>query len=264
MTDATETNSFTALTVPKFTATQIETDCPAQLQDLAKELTEGFEKLYQQKTLVSDQEIAVKKLIAEIEALCDVGGFAAFQKMFFPNLGKSRVYELLAIGTNKKSAAEIRASNRARVAKHRANKAAASGPVTVTEKSVPVPGAEGAPKVDGEIEAPSIASEQMPEPAKPRSAIAPGDEALRAFTVQIMELHRRTAKRPAERFASTAVPIDVLVRLGKLITDVADLKKSAAAEATPAVVPRGAGSEEEPARDIQAERPVQDAEELRP
>src|SRR5450755_3120879 len=117
MTDATETtNSFTALTV------QIEKDCPAQLQDLAKQLMAEFEKLYERKQLASDQELAVKKLIAKVKALCDVGGFAAFREKFFPNLGKSRVYELLAIATNKKSVEESRAGNRKRQAKHRANK----------------------------------------------------------------------------------------------------------------------------------------------
>jgi hypothetical protein len=80
------------LTEPKFTAAQIENDCPVRLQDLAKRITEGLEKVCEQKKLADDQEIAVKKLIAEVKALCDVGGFAAFRERFFPNLRKSRVY----------------------------------------------------------------------------------------------------------------------------------------------------------------------------
>src|ERR1700688_2982341 len=71
------------LTSPKFTAALIEKDCPARLHDLAKEITEGLEKVYQQEKLADDQVIAVKKLIAEVKALCDVGGFTAFREKFF-------------------------------------------------------------------------------------------------------------------------------------------------------------------------------------
>jgi hypothetical protein len=41
-----------------------------------------------------------------------------------------------------------------------------------------------------------------------------------------MELHRTTDRRPPERFAATAVPVDVLARLGSLLTDIANIKKS--------------------------------------
>ena len=44
---------------PKFTAAQIEKDCPARLHDLAKEITEGLEKVYEQEKLADDQVIAV-------------------------------------------------------------------------------------------------------------------------------------------------------------------------------------------------------------
>ena len=79
-----------------------------------------------------------------------------------------------------------------------------------------------------------------------------------------MELNRSTAKRSPERFSATAVPVAVLARLGKLLTDVANLKKSDAVEATPVVVPHGTVSDEQRVGDIMAEHPVQDAEELRP
>jgi hypothetical protein len=65
------------LAEPKYTSAQIEMDCPARLHDLAKEIMEGLEK-------VDNQVIAVKNLIAEVKALCDVGGFAAFREKFFP------------------------------------------------------------------------------------------------------------------------------------------------------------------------------------
>lgn len=225
MTDATETNSSTALAVPKFTAAQIEEDCPARLQGLAKELTEGLETLYKQKTLVGDQETAVKKLIAEVKALCDDGGFIAFREMFFPNLGKSRVYELLAIGTNKKSVEQTKADTRVRVAKHRAKKAAASVSVTVTETSEPKPGPQGAPKEVGAVQVTSTAVEQTPEPTKPRTR---DYRALNNFSLAVRELDRVTSDKNAELFSEADVGADDLARLGKFLTDVANHKMSGA------------------------------------
>jgi hypothetical protein len=164
---------------PKFTAEQVETKCPERLRDIGKLIAARLEKIDKQIEQAENHSISVNQLITQAKALCDEGGFNAFREKFFPNLGKSRVYELLAIGTSKKSVEEVKARTRARVAKYRANKAASSVSVTVTDNS--------------ELEMPGVPTkgcepEQMPEPAKPRSAVAPGDEALRAFTVQVLEL----------------------------------------------------------------------------
>jgi hypothetical protein len=211
---------------PKFTAAQIEKDCPARLHDLAKEITEGLEKVYEQEKLADDQVIAVKKLIAEVKALCDVGGFAAFREKFFPNLGKSRVYELLAIATNKKSVEEARASNRKRLAKHRANKAEAPNSVTVTENLEP--DRQIAPEEHRKIEAPSIASAQTPEPTKPRSSDRSSDGEISRFDTYVMELWHKIAKHNVEHFLSTPVLADDLAKVGKFLSDLAALKKSKA------------------------------------
>ena len=44
--------------------------------------------------------------------------------------------------------------------------------------------------------------------------------------VRVMELDRSTAKQPPQHFAATAVPVEVLARLGTLLTHIANLKKS--------------------------------------
>src|SRR5947208_2236634 len=198
MTEATDTNPGTTIFETKFTAAQIEENCPVMLQDLGKRIAVDSEKAQKCEDKADQHYTAVAQLLATAHGACEEGGFNAFREMFFPNLGKSRVHELLAIGTNKKSFEQVKASTRARVAKHRANRAAAPASVTVTDK--PEPGVQAAPKEHGEIEASSVASEQTREPAKPRSPVTPGDEAMRAFTEQVMELDRRTAKRPPERF----------------------------------------------------------------
>ena len=137
MTEETNTDPGTTITETKFTAEQIETNCPDQLQRLGKEIAARIRKADKQLEQAENHAISVNQLIAEAKELCDGGGFHAFQKKFFPDLNKSRAYELLAIGTNKKSVEEIRADTRARVAKHRASKAAAPNSVTVTENAEP-------------------------------------------------------------------------------------------------------------------------------
>jgi hypothetical protein len=103
-TDATETNSSTALTDSKFAADQIETDCPARLQEIAREITERLaeacdqvrEKLYEEEPrknaeecielmrLVYDHITAVKHLFDEAEELCDPSGFDLFSQKLRP------------------------------------------------------------------------------------------------------------------------------------------------------------------------------------
>ena len=56
---------------------------------------------------------------------------------------------------------------------------------------------------------------------------------MRAFTVLVMELNRMTAKRSPQRFAATAVTVDVLEQLGTLLIDIANSKKSKAITPVP-------------------------------
>jgi hypothetical protein len=107
--DATETNSIAALTSSKFTADQIETDCPARLQEIgraaADQLAEAENKLMalrqqmkkrrkqfaeaEKQTSVAQNLIdAVSNLVAEAKELCDADGFDAFRQKFFPKSSK--------------------------------------------------------------------------------------------------------------------------------------------------------------------------------
>jgi hypothetical protein len=124
---------------------------------------------------------------------------------------------------------EHRTKERERKQKARANQKAGAA----TFRDVPDKSGLEAPSAftenDGH-EATNIAPEQTPEPAKPRRAVAPGDEALIDFSARVMELIRRTARREPERFSATAVPADDLGRLGNFLTDLGNLKKSDAAK----------------------------------
>ena len=52
------------------------------------------------------------------------------------------------------------------------------------------------------------------------------DEALFDFTARVLDLVRRTRRREVGRFAKTAVKADDLVKLGKFLTDLANLMQS--------------------------------------
>jgi hypothetical protein len=234
---------------PKFTAEQVERKCPERLREIGKLIAARLEKIDKQIEQAENHSVSVNQLITQAKELCDEGGFEAFREKFFPNLGKSRVYELLAIGTGKKSIEEIKANTLARVKKHREKKADEAFSVTVTENSVP--DAQGTPVEHGEIEAPSIASEPTPEPAKPRK----GDQwALADFSRAVHELVDVIRNKNAEHFAKASVSVAEIAALGKFLTDVANLNMSGAD--VPVLPGNGAVSAEQSPEDMGANRPL--------
>jgi hypothetical protein len=72
-------------------------------------------------------------LLAEAKAQCDAGGLKAFKRKYCPNLGRSRIYELLAIGSGKKTFEQLRTEKRASVAKSRKKVSTTSVVVDKTE-----------------------------------------------------------------------------------------------------------------------------------
>src|SRR5271156_1903154 len=102
----------------KLTAAEVENDCPAMLEEWANRIAAHFEKARNCEEKRDQHYTSIAQYLAKAKEACDDGGFAAFRERFFPDLRKSRVYELLAIATDKKSVEETRASTRKRVAKH--------------------------------------------------------------------------------------------------------------------------------------------------
>jgi hypothetical protein len=218
----------------KLTAEQVTNDCPDELQDLGKRIKTHLDKAAQAQDKADQHRISAGQLLATANKACDDGGFDAFRERFCPGLRKSRAYELLTIATEKKSVDEIRANTRARVEKHRANKAKLS--VTVTDKPDPSE-RQGAPSEVAPADSPSIVPQQTPEPAKPRGEVTPKDERCFEFTTLIEELKRRTKKQKVERFAKTAVEADDLVKLGQFLIDLAKLKKASSVNGNDSVSP---------------------------
>ena len=173
MTDLIKTDDHT--TEHKVTAEEVENNCPVMLQDLAKHITAHLEKAHRCEEKAEQHYTTISQYLADAQRTCDEGGFKAFREKFFPELGKSRVYELLQIATNKKSIEQIKANTRERVAKHRAKNATLS--VTVTEKPASVTVTEKSGSA-GDAEDATIPTEATRDPVKPRSTVSPKDEAL--------------------------------------------------------------------------------------
>jgi hypothetical protein len=203
---------------------------------------------------------AIAQHLAKAKEACDDGGFNAFREKFFPELGKTRIYQLLAIATNKKSVEQIRADTRERTARSRANKKAEAS-ATVADKPEPAPEPSEPQEALAEVapaDAHSIVPEQKPEAAKPRRAVTPKDEALFDFTARVCELIRRTRGQKLERFAKTAVEVDELAKLGTFLTALANLKKRRA-KPTATVHGNDTVSAERSAEDMKAKHAAREA-----
>ena len=122
----------------KLTAGQVEGDCPAILQELGKRIAVHLEKARKCEEKAEQHYTTAAQHLAEAKEACDDGGFEAFQEKYFPALGRTRVYELLSIATNKKSIEQVRADTRARTARSRAKKKAEAS-ATVADKPEPDP-----------------------------------------------------------------------------------------------------------------------------
>ena len=94
------------------TAEEVENNCPAKLQDLGNRIAVFLDKARKCAEKVDQYYTTIGQHLAEAQRICDDVGFTAFREKFFPDLGKSRVYELLQIATNKKSIEQVKACTR--------------------------------------------------------------------------------------------------------------------------------------------------------
>jgi hypothetical protein len=119
-----------ALVQTKITAEQVNSNCPAELEDWCKRVAAHHESTQKYLKKVENNEDSVGKLLALIADACDEGGFEACRAKFFPELGKSRTNELKQIATGKKTLEQIRAETRERVARHRTRRQSVTSDVT--------------------------------------------------------------------------------------------------------------------------------------
>jgi hypothetical protein len=272
MTDAVQSNSSTALTEPKYSAAQIETDCPPRLQQIAREITKQLAEAREQ---IDDHVIAINKLIAEAQELCDVSGYDydKFREQFCPQLGKSQAYVRIAIAAGKTTLVEHRAKERERKRKTRAvRKVAAANSGTVPEMSVAPDtatgggGVEAAPAANsgtvpeksvapdtatggGGVQDTSTAVQRTPRPTEMRRSGMPTHKVVLEVTARVDDLIRRIGNREPLYFTGIGNPTDHIVKLGIFLLDVANNKEPGVVKLVP-IVPRpdsGAVPAEQPA-----------------
>lgn len=117
------------------TAAMIADNCPDKLADLGKRITVHLEKAAQCDKKADDHRASAGQYLLQAREACDEDGFDAFREKFCPELGRTSVYEMLAIATGKKSVEEVRASSAERSKKYRARKKVELAVRDVTDSS---------------------------------------------------------------------------------------------------------------------------------
>jgi hypothetical protein len=112
--------------VALLTAAQIEKNCPASVEGWGNQIKGHYKTALQYEGKAEQQWNSIGRYLAQAKAACDGGGFAAFRERFCPDLGKTRVYELLRIGSGKTTTENLRAATAGRMKKHRAAQKAAA------------------------------------------------------------------------------------------------------------------------------------------
>jgi hypothetical protein len=222
-------NNTKLATQARFTAEQVQEDCPATLQSLAKRIAAHLEQARKSDDKAKQHYNSAGCYLAEAQAICDEEGFEAFRQKFVPNLGQSRAYELLSIATGKKSVEDVRAATRKRVAEHRAKRSTDS--VTVTENLEPkVQPHEG---INGPIREEDTTAVPEQSPAPPIRALdsTPHDEGLHHFTRLVTQVLQAVGEHTPNRFGGTQLEADDLDRLGNFLAQLAALKRDSVSAA---------------------------------
>jgi hypothetical protein len=191
----------------KVTAAQIEkaVGLPPRLQEIGDEINARLAKVDRALEQLEDHKIAISQLLEETKSLCDEGGFKLFKEKFCAALGKSRSYELLAIAAGRKTIEQTKTRSRERQAMHRAKTKA-----KLAEAKAKLAVIEAA-----EAERPLVTDK--PE----HKAVTTKDIALCEFNEKVLRLVQMTRGHKPERFANTSVPASDLLRLGRLLEEVA-------------------------------------------
>ena len=137
-----------------------------------------------------------------------------FREKFCPDLGRTRTYDLIAIGKDKLSLEDHRANTRKRVAKHRAKKASSS--VTVTDKAGQDRERKDGPKDARRVEDTSRA---------PGEHLRRSTSAVTDFDGNLKELSHIGDWTQAAKFIDTTIPLNTLHVVIKFLVHLYELKE---------------------------------------
>jgi hypothetical protein len=232
----------------KITAEQIEQDCPSELLDLGKRIATHLDAARKSEEKAQQHYTDAAKCLADAKAICNAGGFKAFQEKFCPDIGRSRAYELFAMGTGKKTEEEVKANTRARQQRHRAknteqgvdtaaptmpSEASVSnghGSVDDAEQGVRYSNGHGSTNDEKLKSHEELKSEKPQKALKPPLAVASPDNALLEFNGLVARL-LKIAKQKPSRFTKTPHATEELKKLASFFTDLAAQKEKDLREA---------------------------------
>jgi hypothetical protein len=80
--------------------------------------------------------------------------------------------------------------------------------------------------VTNEAKSEEGATGSVQQHARPRRGVNSRDDLVFNFTQVVLELHRLTKNNQPERFAKSSVAAEILARLGQILTDIVNIKKS--------------------------------------
>jgi hypothetical protein len=134
-----------------------------------------------------DNRDSIAQLLAEAKAKCRDLGFKAFKEKYCPDLGKTRLYELLAIGDGRNTPEKINAAANERKKRHREASATVRSTTDGTDKpeavKVSLENSEALPSLDvfddrAKEQLDAAAGDNTP----PKAEVAPSVSDVKAFT----------------------------------------------------------------------------------
>lgn len=120
----------------------------AHLQKVREYEAAAKEKAGHEFKKADEHFVSLTQELAAVKAKCKGAGFAVFKEKYCPDLSRSRIYQLLEIGSGKKTLEQSRAEKRESVAKSRAPKMSTTGAPVVDEPAVGLGNGEALPSLD--------------------------------------------------------------------------------------------------------------------
>lgn len=94
----------------------------AQIEVMRRYETAAEEKAGHELKKAEENRATIEKRLADVHAKCTRGGFTAFKAKYAPDFGRTKLYQILAIGSGKKTREQVRTEEREKKRAQRAAK----------------------------------------------------------------------------------------------------------------------------------------------
>lgn len=107
----------------------------AQIKAMRGYETAAEEKAGVELKKAQDNRTTVEKRLADVHSKCKADGFKAFRAMYAPDFGRTKLYQILAIGYGKKTIEQVRTVERDKKREQRAAEKSSPGQTNVPDNS---------------------------------------------------------------------------------------------------------------------------------